>query len=403
MRIGAFLKATTGRFAANKYGNFGIMTTILVPVVLAAVAISMDISKLLADKTKLASALDAASLATASALTNGDITTAQAQNFATRIAAGQLAATLTTAQIAELKTSLVAQVSSQGSGSKKDYTVKVTGQFSEKLLAFSTFHAGGTRKVGGSSTASSQAQTATAISLYLVIDESGSMAWPTETEDTSKPNGCNQYPKKDWDKKVFYKPCYVTKIASLKTAATALFDQMDSIESSDSTNLLVRTGVNSFNHEVKGRSNLTWGTSKARTYVSDRPVKPMGGTDMTDALDEAKVALNSNGEASAQSANGNKTFKKFIVLMTDGENTGESSEWKPALDAVALSTCNEARAAGVTIFTVAYMAPQNGENLLKSCAGDISNYYKASDMPSLIKAFSEIGGKVANQTTRMTN
>ncbi len=57
----------------------------------------------------------------------------------------------------------------------------------------------------------------------------------------------------------------------------------------------------------------------------------------------------------------------------------------------------------MTIYTVAFMAPPNGEALLKSCAGDISNYYKASDMPSLVKAFSDIGGKVANQTTRMTN
>ncbi|MET3615368.1 Flp pilus assembly protein TadG [Rhizobium aquaticum] len=403
MRILGSMKSKVRRLARDMRGNFGILAALLIPVILAAVATSMDISKLLSDKGRLSSALDAASLATASALTNGDITTAQAQDFATRIASGQISSTMSDAQVKELKASLVASVTSQGSGSKKDYTVKVTGKFTSQLLAFSGFHALGNRTVSGSSTATSQAQTATAISLYLVVDESGSMAWPTETEDKSKPNGCYQYPKKDWDKKVYYAPCYVSKIASLKTAATALFDQMDMIEASDATNSLVRAGVNSFSHQVEGQSDLDWGTKKSRTYVSNLPAKPMGGTDMTEALDDANAALNSKTEAAAQAVKGNATFKKFIVLMTDGENTGESSEWKPALDAKTLNTCASARAAGVTIFTVAYMAPPNGETLLKSCAGEASNYYKATDMPSLIKAFNDIGGKVANQTTRMTN
>lgn len=406
MRIPGSLKSKVRHFADNKHGNFGILAAVLIPVILAAVATSMDISKLLSDKSKLSSALDAASLATASALTNGDITALEAQNFAMRIASGQISSTLSEAQVKELKASLIATVTSQGSGSKKDYTVKVTGRFTSQLLAFSAFHSAGNRAVVGSSTATSQAQTATAISLYLVVDESGSMSWPTNTVDNSKPYGCYIYPKERWgwwDDSVYSSPCYVSKIGSLKTAAGELFKQMDAIEAADSTNQLVRTGVVSFNHQVEGQSDLNWGTKNARNYVLNLPIKPMGGTDMSEALDEANTALNDKAEANVQAAKGNKTFKKFIVLMTDGENTGNSANPNPALDAKTLATCTAARAAGVTIFTVAYMAPPNGEALLKSCSGDISNYYKASDMPSLIKAFSDIGGKVANQTTRMTS
>lgn len=403
MRILGSVKSKVRRFARDRRGNFGILAALLIPVILAAVATSMDISKLLSDKGRLSSALDAASLATASALTNGDITTAQAQDFATRIASGQISSTMSAAQVKELKASLVASVTSQGSGNKKDYTVKVTGKFTSQLLAFSAFHSVGNRTVSGSSTATSQAQTATAISLYLVVDESGSMSWPTETEDTSRPYGCYQYPRDRWDDRVYLSPCYISKIASLKSAAAGLFDQMDAIEASDSSNLLVRTGVNSFNDKLQSGSALTWGTAAARKYILDRPTKPMGGTDMTDAMSDSNSRLNSTDEAKAQAAKGNTTFKKFIVLMTDGENTGASNQWKPALDAETLDTCAKARAAGVTIFTVAYMAPSNGEALLKSCAGDISNYYKASDVKTLTKAFAEIGGKVANQTTRMTN
>ncbi len=403
MRIPTPLKSVARRFARDDRGNFGILAAVLIPVVLAAVATSMDISKLLSDKSKLASALDAASLATASALTNGDITASDAQNFAVRIAAGQISSTLSDAQVKELKASLVATVTSQGSGSKKDFTVKVTGRFTSQLLAFSAFHVAGNRNVGGSSTATSQAQTATAISLYLVVDRSGSMSWPTTTQDTSQPNGCWQYLEDNWPYQSYSKPCYINKMASLKTAASALFDQMDSIEAVDSTNSLVRTGVVSFNDQTQSPSNLAWGTKSSRNYVTALPANPTGGTDMTGGMSTANTALNAATEASAQTSKGNKDFKKFIVLMTDGENTGNSANWNPALDTKTLATCTSARTAGVTIFTVAYMAPSNGEALLKSCAGDISNYYKATDMQSLIKAFNDIGGKVANQTTRMTN
>ena len=403
MRILDSLKSTVRRFARDRRGNFGILAAMLIPVILAAVATSMDISKLLSDKGRLSSALDAASLATASALTSGDITTAQAQDFATRIASGQISSTMSAAQVNELKASLVASVTSQGSGSKKDYTVKVTGKFTSQLLAFSGFHSVGNRTVSGSSTATSQAQTATALSLYLVVDRSGSMSWETSTKDTTQPNGCWQYLQENWPYEDYSKPCYINKMSALKSAATALFNQMDSIESVDSTNSLVRAGVVSFNDKTQTPSNLAWGTKSSRDYVSALPAYPTGGTDMTGGMSTANSALNAATEAAAQTAKGNKDFKKFIVLMTDGENTGNSSNWNPALDTKTLTTCTAARAAGVTIFTVAFMAPPNGEALLKSCAGDISNYYKASDMPSLIKAFNDIGGKVANQTTRMTN
>lgn len=403
MRILGSMKSKVRRFARDKHGNFGILAALLIPVILAAVATSMDISRLLSDKGRLSSALDAASLATASALTNGDITTAQAQDFATRIASGQISSTMSDAQVKELKASLVASVTSQGTGNKKDYTVKVTGKFTSQLLAFSGFHSAGNRTISGSSTATSQAQTATALSLYLVVDRSGSMSWATTSQDSSQPSGCWQYFEENWPYQSYSRPCYINKMSSLKTAAGALFDQMDSIEAVDSTNSLVRTGTVSFNDQQQTPSNLTWGTKASRDYVTALPANPTGGTDMTTAMSTANTALNAATEASAQTAKGNKTFKKFIVLMTDGENTGNSSNWNPALDTKTLTTCTSARLAGVTIFTVAYMAPPNGETLLKSCAGDVSNYYKASDMPSLIKAFSDIGGKVANQTTRMTN
>jgi hypothetical protein len=89
--------------------------------------------------------------------------------------------------------------------------------------------------------------------------------------------------------------------------------------------------------------------------------------------------------------------------MSDGENTGNSGTWNAVLDTVTLATCTKARAAGITIYTVAFMAPARGETLLKACAGVTSNYYAANDMASLIAAFADIGNKATKKATRITN
>lgn len=401
MSVELDLKRLSSRFAARKDGNFGMMAAIALPAILAAVGIALDVSRIMTDNAQLGAALDAASLATASALSSGTIAENEALAFATKIAAGQLQNTLSPSQIAAFKQSVSAPVSVVVSGNQKTYTVKVTGQFSEELLAFSAFHAGGERFINGSSTSTSAAKLSSGLSLYLVLDRSGSMSWTTTTVDTSQPWGCYNYFEQYWPYASYSRPCYINKMGSLKAAAAVLFDKLDDIENADPTNTVVRTGAISFTDSTQNPSNLAWGTKNARNYVNGLPTNPTGGTDMTGGMSTANSALNAQSEINAQSAKGNTSFKKFLILMTDGENTGSSGSWQPSLDAATLSTCNAARAAGTTIYTVAYMAPANGENLLKSCAGTPSNYYKASDMDSLVKAFNDIGGKVVEQQTRM--
>jgi len=124
---------------------------------------------------------------------------------------------------------------------------------------------------------------------------------------------------------------------------------------------------------------------------------------MTDAMAKGYAALTASSEVTAQANKNNSEFTKFIVLMTDGENTGASGTWNAALDAETLVTCTAARKAGITIYTVAFMAPANGKTLLLACAGTTANYYEADNMASLVAAFKEIGKKAAEQSTRLTN
>ena len=67
------------------------------------------------------------------------------------------------------------------------------------------------------------------------------------------------------------------------------------------------------------------------------------------------------------------------------------------------SLCDKARADKITIYTVAFMAPSRGQNLLKTCAGTTANYFAADSMAQLVDAFKTIGKKAADRTTRLTN
>jgi Flp pilus assembly protein TadG len=393
------------KLLSDRFGNFGVAAALLIPVVLAAISAGVDYSRLLNDRNQLQQGLDSAAVAAAASLASGHSDPVTIKTYATNFLLAELSASLSSAQQTELSSGLAITVTSTAASSLKTYNVKIKGSFSEKLTGFALFLGKTSLPVAAASEAQSQSQSINAVSLYLVLDRSGSMSFVTDTVKSATTT-CQNYTEDNW---AYYpnlpksKPCYTNKIAALKTAAATLFDELDAIESVDKTNSLVRVGSVSFTDVMQTETALTWGTTASRSYVNALPAYPTGGTDMTDGMAMAYKSLTASAETTAQSAKGNKTFSKFIVLMTDGENTGASSTWKPSLDTETQATCDAARTAGVTIYTVGFMAPANGEKLLKSCAGKDANYYSANDMDSLVSAFAAIGQKVSEQTTRIMN
>lgn len=101
---------------------------------------------------------------------------------------------------------------------------------------------------------------------------------------------------------------------------------------------------------------------------------------------------------------------KAVILMTDGvfntsyRNGGGMFPNDPASTDVntsgsspnqTLTLCNNMKAAGLQIYTVAYMAPADAENLLKACGGG-SNYYDAANSAQLTSAFQSIAEKLTS-------
>lgn len=419
------------RFADDRSGNFGMITAIMLPVLFGAAGFAIDITNAMQVKSNLQGIADAASLAGASAMSQQGYTKAQAEKlakdyFIAQFIASGLADATTTVEKAAAETKLraatkaAATETNNGSG-KATYTVKLDTLYALNLNPITGIIAGKTTNIGINAVATTGTDgdgERTGISMYLALDRSGSMSFVTSTSK-GKSTSCINYTEENWWRKDFKwyekdylppsSPCYVRKIEALKTASTALFDALkkadSSVTSASTTSTLVRTGADSYTDETQKESPMAWGASAASNYIQNLPPVPTGGTDANGAMQNALDALKrlNTTEAKAHESNKNDKFNRYIVLMTDGKMTGNGSAWRQDLDKNVRTKCSDAKKDGIIIFTVAFMAPDEGKDLLRSCATSTDYYYSPEDMNSLVAAFGEIADKAAKQTVRLTN
>lgn len=411
------------RFAYHRGGNFGMMTAIMLPVLFGAAGFAIDITNAMQVKTNLQSIADAASLAGASAMSQQSYTKAQAEKlakdyFIAQIIASGLADATTTGEKAAVETKLRAATTATAtetvsSTGKSTYTVKLNTLYALNLNPITGVIAGKTMNIGinaTSTTGTDGNDERIGMSMYLVLDRSGSMSFKTTTSKGENTK-CVNYTDKNWGDNNIpeSKPCYVRKIEALKTASTALFNALKkadtSIKTANQTSTLVRTGAISYTSAPQTASSMAWGTSSASDYVQAIPNYIEGGTDANLAFQTAFDALKTDTltEAREHEKKDNDSFNRFIVLMTDGEMTGAVGGWKSYLHEAMLKKCTKAKDDGITVFTVAFMAPDKGKELLRECATSTDYYYSPEDMSSLVTAFGEIAEKAAKQTVRLTN
>lgn len=103
------------------------------------------------------------------------------------------------------------------------------------------------------------------------------------------------------------------------------------------------------------------------------------------------------------------TVTKAVLLMTDGDfnsaygNGGGGLGSSARTDVLvpgsspyqAKQLCDNMKAAGIRIYSVAFMAPIAAESLLKDCSGE-SNFYDASNTTQLKAAFRDIASKLTS-------
>ena len=189
--------------------------------------------------------------------------------------------------------------------------------------------------------------------------------------------------------------------------------------------------------QAGGSTNLAAGTMWAWRTLSPTAAMFPVSTPATIGQQNPKSYAVSGTSATA-------TNHKYLVLMTDGFNSwtpNATSPWgsdyeafgyyvnnriasygdcnnasytlattatsyRCQLDNVTLEACRNAKAAGITIYTVGLTISSDpidaqGINLLQSCASSTSDYFQASDASGLVTAFQQIAANI--QSLRLTH
>ncbi|MCF1447571.1 VWA domain-containing protein [Agrobacterium vitis] len=397
------------RLLRHSGGNFGMMTAVLLPVSIGVAGLAMDATEMVQSRSALQSSVDAAALAAASAMSNG-MSEADAIALAKSFLASQLANTLASSD----DTNSVDQITqpdpdisvktTQVSNSSNTYDVTLTGSYTikmnplSKVLGWQTV----TLKAYGKAQAATTASESP-LSMYLVLDHSGSMSENTTTSYTgtctsTTTSGSGKNKKTTTTSYSCQK--YYTKMESLKLAVQDLAAQLNK---ADPTNEYVRTGADGYSASADTPQAMSWGTSKVVTYVN-----ALSATTTTDARGAMSAAYSALQTANTTEINAHKVksvsdIGRYIVFMTDGEMTSTNGNWSSSIDSAVRTQCTTIKADGIKIYTVALMAPDRGKSLLEACASDASHYYEATDAASLVAAFGEIGKKATSTSTRLTN
>lgn len=200
------------------------------------------------------------------------------------------------------------------------------------------------------------------VSLALVLDVSGSMGWND-------------------------------KIGTLRTAATHLLDKL---QVADPESTYVRTGLVTYSTGVRHTETMDWGIDHTRAVVQS--LTASGGTASTSAVSAAQGWLRGNSErARHQTVHEGEEFElhRFMIFMTDGDNNRRSD------DTATKRRCDQAKADGIEIFSVAFEAPSRGRDLLEYCASSEAHYFDARDSADFLAAFEAIGDRIESAFLRI--
>jgi len=136
---------------------------------------------------------------------------------------------------------------------------------------------------------------------------------------------------------------------------------------------------------------LTTSWTAMNSKIDD--MQPDGNTNVSIGLQWAWHSL-TPGEPLTQAAAANSDLNKYIILMTDGENT--ENRWTTnanSIDARTAATCTAVKAAGIQIYTIRVI--DGDATLLRNCASDPSMYFDVQTASQLTSVFNSIGATLA--------
>jgi Flp pilus assembly protein TadG len=120
---------------------------------------------------------------------------------------------------------------------------------------------------------------------------------------------------------------------------------------------------------------------------------PVGNTNQAIGLVWGWHSLTTGSPLNSPPLDPNYQYKQVIVLMSDGLNT--QNRWYNSaspIDARQQMTCNNVKAAGITVFSVLVMAGDS--SVLQNCATDANKYFALTNANQIITTFETIGASL---------
>lgn len=363
------------RLAACKDGNIALTFAVVSVPLLIAIGSAIDYARALNMHREMQSSLDAALVAAVKEIGVKDEKAIKIQ------IANWLAAEASVAGAYTVATKDIA-IDTTNSGVTALVTANMPTTFMQ-IIGMAAIPLGVKATVVGGKDVS----TKNAFSMYFVLDRSGSM---DEATNTSYSATCY------WGGWSYKCTRFYTKMEALKLASAELLSQF---VKADPTLKYVRTGAVSYDTIMDPPSPLAWGTPATLTYING--LFSRSTTNSGEAFQKAYDSLMVNGSQSEEkiheAKSGIKTPSKYIVFMTDGANNVNGADTKTK------QYCDKARTAKIKVYSIAFMAPTQGQNLLKYCATTAGDYFPAENTAELVAAFELIGQTAAKTLVRITN
>lgn len=348
----------------SRDGNFAMMASVLLPVALIAGSFAVDTTNVMSMKTRLQNAVDSAALATATRLyQEKGLSILDAKAFAESFLRGQVEEDASAYGGFSITPSVTITPEITKGATVWRVAVAVTGTQAATPMARLMGRNELSVNVVGKSQSGSEAKKGS-VSMALVLDQSGSMDWEL-----------------DGQKKI-------------KVLKTAVFGLIDMFKLADPKGEYIRLGSVSYNSKVTGDKKMTWNVNRIHSFVGG--LNADGGTDSTDAFKWGYQQIISQTESTEHKAKTGQEPERVIVFMTDGDNNYASADSSTKI------LCDQAKADGATVYTIAFAAPTRGQQLLSYCASEPGNYFDAKNSDELIDAFRKIGEQTSEVVSRLT-
>ncbi len=193
-----------------------------------------------------------------------------------------------------------------------------------------------------------------AISVFLVLDKSGSM----------RLSG---------------------KMSALKRAVNELTVRFNAI---DPKHQYIRVGGAAYHARLAWAKRLAWGGDAVNRQT--QKTSASGGTNSFPALKHATEQLLHKREVELHKKKTGQAPKKIMVFMTDGAN---NSWWS---DHQSILTCNRAKRGGVEVFSIGFRVTSRAIRVLKGCASSPAHFSNARNSNELLNLFRQVGTRVEN-------